>query len=81
MILMNLLDLAKLHQEVFKLKKAKLDLNATKAVEDILEQFKKTVPSWSAFISLLICIAVVGAWVLLGKICLPILFKLIINSL
>ena len=62
------------------MKKAKLDFNASKAVEDILEQFKKTIPSWSAFISLLISIAVVGAWVLLGIICLPILFKLNINT-
>ena len=39
------LDLSKLHQEILKLKRAKLDFNASKAVEHILEQFKKTVAS------------------------------------
>ena len=75
------LDLTKLHQEILELKKAKLDLNAAKADEDILEKFKKAVPSWSAFISFLSGIAVAGVCVLWGMICLPIVFKMIRNSL
>lgn len=75
------LDLAKLHQDILELKKAKLDLDAAKAAEGTLEKFKKAVPSRSALTSLLTSTAVAGARVLLDRICLPVVFKLMMNSL
>lgn len=72
------LDLAKSHQDILELKKAKLDLDAAKAAEGILKKFKKAVASWSALLS---SMAVAGACVLLNIICLPVVFKLIMNSL
>lgn len=58
------LDLAKLHQEILKFKNAKINFDTSKAVKDILKQFIKTVPSWSAFTSLLSSTEAVGACVL-----------------
>ena len=56
-------------------------MDAAKAAEGILEKFKKAVASWSALTSLLSSTAVAGACVLLDIIYLPVVFKLIINSL
>ena len=53
-----------------------MDFDASKAVKNILEQLKKT--SWLPFTSLLISIVVIGAYVLWGIICLPIVFNMII---
>lgn len=52
-----------------------------KGDKDILRQFKKVVPLWSAFTSLLSNIAVIGACVLLSVIHLTIFFKLILTSM
>ncbi|XP_059126128.1 endogenous retrovirus group K member 113 Env polyprotein-like [Peromyscus eremicus] len=75
------LDLAKLHQEILEMRKAKLDFDAAKTAEDILEQFKGAIPSWSSFTLLLSSVVAIGACVLVGIVCLPMILKLILNSL
>lgn len=75
------LDLAKLYQEIIEMKRAKLDFDAAKTAEDILEQFIRVIPSWSSFTSHLSSVVAIGTCVLVGIICLPMILKLILNSL
>lgn len=55
------LDLAKLHQEIIEMRKAKLDFDAVKTAQDNLEQFKMDTTSLSSFISFLSSVIAIGA--------------------
>lgn len=60
--------------------KTNLNFDTGKSAIDILDQFKKNIPSWSSFTPLLGVVTIIGAYELFDIIYFPMNIKLLIIS-
>ena len=76
------LDLIQLHKEIQGLRDAEpLKFDAAKTAADILEQLRRSLPSWSSFTHLAIVLLVLGLCIIVGLCLFPPLLKYLFRSL